>query len=153
MSKSGKRAAVIAVLAVAAAVATSTSPASASTTRPAASTSGPASAGPVRHSKTVQSAPGPLGAVPQFSGCGWTPANNSNIPASFNASGVNIRTGADTSCTVIGEGYPGQSVTVRCAWYNSGDNRWWDYLDDKTTGKRGWSAEEYVNWSGSALVC
>lgn len=92
-------------------------------------------------------------AAPHFSGCGWKPANNSNLAGSFNANGVNIRTGADTSCGIIGEGYTNHVVTVRCTWFNSGDGRWWDYLTDYTIGKTGWSADDYVNWSGSLKGC
>jgi hypothetical protein len=115
----------------------------------ASAATGPA--GPSNTTHAIGSAPAQ--AAPQFSGCGWRPANNSHKSASYNQSGVNIRSGADTSCTILGSGYPGQSVTVRCAWYNSGDGRWWDYLTDNSTGVTGWSADQYVNWSGSVLVC
>lgn len=103
------------------------------------------------HGKTVLLAGGSQTAAPQFA-CGWKPANNSAVAGSFNEPGVNIRTGQDTSCTILGEGYPGQSVTVHCAQFG-GEGFIWDYLTDNTTGKTGWAADQFVNWSGFLLGC
>ncbi|MFL6113410.1 MAG: SH3 domain-containing protein [Catenulispora sp.] len=83
--------------------------------------------------------------------CIWNPANNSNQPAAFTASGVNIRTGPDTSCTAIGSGFPGQSVTARCYTFSAG--YYWIYLTDNTTGKTGWSRVDFLTWSGGIGPC
>ncbi|MCA1223748.1 SH3 domain-containing protein [Streptomyces sp. 8L] len=82
--------------------------------------------------------------------CGSKPTTNQKTAASFNTSGVNIRSGPSTSCTVLGSGYPGQSVTLRCS-ASSGD---WAYVTDKTTGITGWVDGDYLNWpGGAAYLC
>ncbi|MGQ4512501.1 SH3 domain-containing protein [Streptomyces sp. DW26H14] len=82
--------------------------------------------------------------------CGSKPTTNQKTAASFNTSGVNIRSGPSTSCTVLGSGYPGQSVTLRC---NKDGSVWW-YVTDKTTGITGWVDEDYLNWpGGAAYLC
>lgn len=83
--------------------------------------------------------------------CIWNPADNSNQPGGFTASGVNIRTGPDTSCTAIGSGFPGQSVTARC--YTTSGGYFWIYLTDNSTGKTGWSRSDFVTWSGGITGC
>jgi hypothetical protein len=103
------------------------------------------------HGKTIVLAAVPQTVVPLFS-CGWKPANNSNLSGSFNESGINIRNGQDTSCAILGEGYPGQSVTVHCTQFG-GEGLIWDYLTDNTTDKTGWAADEFVNWTGTLLGC
>lgn len=147
----------VAVLAFAPAlVALAAGAATASTSNPPPTptpTPGSVSTVALGHGKTMLLATGPETAIPQFSGCGWTPANDSKVSGTYNESGVYIRSGADTSCAALGEGFPGQSVTVHCVWYNSGDGLIWDFLTDNTTGVRGWSADEYVNWTGGVLGC
>jgi uncharacterized protein YraI len=82
--------------------------------------------------------------------CTQSPSNNANVKAKFTGSGVNIRTGPGTSCTVVGSGNPGNSVTARCAKYNG--STLWIYLKDNTTGKIGWSSSAYVSLSGTAII-
>jgi uncharacterized protein YraI len=57
--------------------------------------------------------------------CIQNPSTNSHNAAAFIGSGVNIRTGPDASCTSVGLGYPGQSVTARC----TPGARWLEHLD------------------------
>lgn len=76
--------------------------------------------------------------------CGLQESQNIYSYGSFAANDVNIRTGPSTSCTSVGLGYIGHSVIIYCY---SGD---WDYLDDQTTGKLGWSLDEYVDWNTGA---
>lgn len=105
---------------------------------------------------TLQAAPAsaaaPASGVRPAISCIWNPANNSNQPGTFTGSGVNIRTGPDTSCTAIGSGYPGHSLTVRC-YTNAAGGYYWIYLTDNTTGKTGWSRGDYVTWSGGIAMC
>jgi uncharacterized protein YraI len=89
--------------------------------------------------------------MPAFN-CIQNPSADSNRSASFTGSGVNIRTGPDTSCTSIGLGYPGQSVTAHCTQAFVGANIW-IYLTDNTTGKTGWSDFHYLSISGSLSPC
>jgi hypothetical protein len=75
--------------------------------------------------------------------CTQNPATNSAKAADLFGSGVNIRTGPFTSCTSVGEGQFGQSVTAHCSVTNSNGVNW-VYLTDHTTGKTGWSEAQFV---------
>lgn len=82
---------------------------------------------------------------PQFSGCGWTPANNSNNPGSYLYDYVNIRTGADLSCSPkTANDTVGDHLMLRCLWYNSATGYSWYYLTDETRGVTGWSRADLI---------
>ncbi|MEE4547005.1 hypothetical protein V2S66_34200 [Streptomyces sp. V4-01] len=85
-------------------------------------------------------------ATPQAAWCGWTPANNSNVPGTFSNAGVNIRNGQYTNCTVLGAGYNGHDLTFRCFADGTsvGGNGVWIYLTDRTTGVTGWASAAYI---------
>jgi len=95
----------------------------------------------------------PASAAPAFNGCGWSPANNTRAAGTYRKDAVNIRTGADTSCQIITSGYVGDSLVVRCGWFNSGDGHWWDYVTDNDRGVTGWSRDDLVIWVGAAKGC
>jgi hypothetical protein len=61
-------------------------------------------------------------------------------------SGTNIRRGPYTDCDVLGSGYPNDGIDVHCAVFNS-NNYLWIYLEDTTTGVRGWSREDALSWN------
>ena len=84
-------------------------------------------------------------------GCGSVPAFVSSTDGAFTGQGINIRSGPSTTCTVYGLGYEGQTLKVWCIVANGGTN--WVYLNDRTTGVRGWSVAHYVTWSGSLPGC
>lgn len=99
---------------------------------------------------------GTVGAhVAPMTSCGWTPANNSNLQGTFTESGVNIRNDRWTTCPILGEGYPGQTLIARCwavgTWIN-GDGTW-IYVTDETTGVTGWVFELYITWDGPVDEC
>ncbi len=84
-------------------------------------------------------------AHPEFTGCGWTPANNSNNPGSYLYDYVNIRTGADLSCSVkTANDSVSDHLMLRCLWYNSATGYTWYYLTDETRGVTGWSRADLV---------
>jgi hypothetical protein len=87
--------------------------------------------------------------------CGWTPANDSRVAGTFSEPGVNIRNDRWTTCPILGEGYPGQSVDIRC--YATGTTvdgeSHWDYVTDETTGVTGWVSELYLTGFGAVVPC
>ena len=84
------------------------------------------------------------GEVPRSFGCtSRAPAFHGSIPAHFKSAGINIRTGPHASCTSRGLGYKSNTVRVWCYQANSPSVIWY-YLNDRTTGKRGWSRSLYV---------
>lgn len=84
--------------------------------------------------------------------CIQNPAANSRNTAHFTGTNINIRTGPFTVCTAIGEGQPSHNVTAHCLKFNSNGVPW-IYLTDHTTGKTGWSEEQFVTWSGGLIGC
>lgn len=77
--------------------------------------------------------------------CGWHPANNSGYTGQyFNNQPINIHSGNDLSCPVVGEGYEWHTLELRCQWWDSNGNGW-EYVTDKTTGATGWVVYFYVN--------
>jgi hypothetical protein len=92
-------------------------------------------------------------ASPLAGWCGWTPANNSNVAGTFNNTGVNIRSGQYTTCAIVGEGYNGHDVSIRCYAYGTSvnGNTLWLYITDRTTGVTGWSAGAYM-WATGGLI-
>jgi hypothetical protein len=82
---------------------------------------------------------------PAFFGCGWTPANNSANPGYYYYSNVNIRSGADLSCSVKTSATSvNDNLLLRCGWYNSSDGYDWIYVTDETLGVTGWSRADFV---------
>lgn len=89
-------------------------------------------------------APASAQVSPQFA-CGWHPANNSGyVGQYFNNQPINIHTGNDLSCPVIGRGYESHTVELRCQWWDASGNGW-EYVTDKTLGVTGWVDYFYVN--------
>jgi hypothetical protein len=83
--------------------------------------------------------------------CGWQPTNNHNLGGHFVASGVRIRTGPSTTCTVKGLGYPSDAVVYRCwAW---GDSFTWTYLTDLSNGVTGWVRDDLLSGPLTDLEC
>jgi uncharacterized protein YraI len=96
--------------------------------------------------------PGTAAAAPAVN-CTQNPAHNGHTTAHFAGTNINIRTGPFTSCTAVGEGQPGNTVTVRCETTNSNGVNW-SYLTDSTTGKTGWSETQLVNTGiGAVELC
>lgn len=99
----------------------------------------------------VAAAPAAL-AAPNVN-CIQNPATDSNITqGSFLGTNINIRTGPFTTCTAIGEGQPSNAVTVHCKQTNS-NGVLWDYLTDRTTGKKGWSQDQFVGYPRVPANC
>ena len=91
-------------------------------------------------------------AVRPATNCSWSPVTDSNVPGVFQAEGVNIRSGPSTSCNVIyGEGYPGQTVAIRCGVSNL-QGQVWFYISDYTTGVTGWSEAPLAQINGPYSV-
>jgi hypothetical protein len=84
-------------------------------------------------------------------GCGSVPAFVSSKDGAFTGQGISIRSGPSTTCTRYGLGYEGDILKVWCQVASGGLN--WVYLNDRTTGVRGWSDAHYVTWSGSLAGC
>lgn len=80
-----------------------------------------------------------------FAGAGPAAAQYGYL-GDYTASGVNIRTGPNTSYTSVGLGYPGQAT---CLFYRvtgqsiNGDPYWW-YHHNMATNVQGYSAEVYL---------
>ncbi len=51
-----------------------------------------------------------------------------------------------------GEGEPSDGVTVHCRQRNS-NGVLWDYLTDRTTGKKGWSIDSLVGYPHTPAKC
>jgi hypothetical protein len=84
-------------------------------------------------------------------GCGSKPTFYTSLDGHFTAEGVYIRSGPYTSCARYGEGYESDFLKVWCYTVNS-NGVLWVYLNDRTTGVRGWSEAHYVAWSGGAIT-
>ena len=84
-------------------------------------------------------------------GCGSKPTFVSSTDGGFTGQGISIRSGPSTSCRRYGLGYEGDTLKVWCIVSSAGTN--WVYLNDRTTGVRGWSEAHYVAWSGSLPGC
>jgi hypothetical protein len=85
-------------------------------------------------------------------GCGSAPRFVSSNDGTFTGNGINIRSGPYTGCRSYGLGYRGNALKVWCYVINN-NGYFWVYLNDRSTGVRGWSAAQYVTWSGSIPYC
>jgi hypothetical protein len=93
------------------------------------------------------------GRTPDISfGCGSAPTFYQSNNGHFTSQGVNIRSGPYTSCASYGLGYEGNTLKVWCYTANSNHVIWY-YLNDRTTGVRGWSEARYVAISGGPMPC
>ncbi len=83
------------------------------------------------------------------------PSALASVSGRYTASGVRIRSCPNTTCTVYGLGYPGQSVTIYC--YKTGTvvngSPYWYYHRDNTTGVTGYSSDAYMDFNGSVSHC
>jgi hypothetical protein len=84
-------------------------------------------------------------------GCGSVPAFYGSVDGHFNGQGINIRSGPRTSCTSYGLGYEGNALKVWCS-VTEPDGVTWYYLNDRTTGVRGWSEVRYVVVTGGGVM-
>jgi hypothetical protein len=58
---------------------------------------------------------------------------------------VNIRTGADLSCSSkTANDSVSDHLMLRCLWYNAATGYSWYYLTDETRGVTGWSRADLV---------
>lgn len=73
---------------------------------------------------------------------GWVGGDNITATGILKA-GANIRTGASTSCTSVGQGQPSHSVTLHC--YKTVGSYNWDRVADLTTGRAGWVREDALS--------
>jgi hypothetical protein len=102
--------------------------------------------------KQTSASPSTAMAVTQVSfGCGSVPTFVSSLNGGFTGLGIRIRSGPSTSCSRYGLGNEGDTLKVWCEVANAGVT--WVYLNDRTTGVRGWSDAHYVAWSGSLPAC
>jgi hypothetical protein len=85
-------------------------------------------------------------------GCGSVPRFVSSNDGTFTGQGINIRSGPYTRCTPYGLGYRGQVLKVWCYYVNSNGSVW-VYLNDRSTGVRGWSDAQFVTWVGFIPAC
>jgi hypothetical protein len=85
-------------------------------------------------------------------GCGSVPPFYGSDDGHFTGQGINIRSGPRTSCASYGLGYEGDALKVWCSVTEPGDVTWY-YLNDRTTGVRGWSEARYVAVSGGVMGC
>ena len=92
-------------------------------------------------------ATGASAAVTPAVDCTQNPSGGAREPNHFIGNGVNIRTGPSTSCTIVGEGFKNQSVTVHCYRGN------WDYLKDNATGKLGWVVAQLIDVTPNLPAC
>jgi hypothetical protein len=84
-------------------------------------------------------------------GCGSVPKFVSSTNGAFTGLGINIRSGPSTSCIAYGQGNEGDILKVWCQVASGG--LIWAYLNDRTTGVRGWSDAHYVSWQGGLPTC
>lgn len=82
-------------------------------------------------------------------------ASASAVSGDYAGSGIAIRSCQFTSCTRLGLGYPGQGATIYCfkQGTNVNGNPFWDYHRNNSTGVTGYSADYYMNWSGTLYPC
>jgi hypothetical protein len=85
-------------------------------------------------------------------GCGSVPRFVSSNDGTFTGNGVYIRSGPYTGCSPYGLGYRGNYLKVWCYVINN-NGYLWVYLNDRSTGVRGWSAAQYVTWTGAIPYC
>lgn len=102
---------------------------------------------------TALAAPAAASAAPAVSfGCNSSPTFVSSNDGAFTGQGINIRSGPSTSCNPpLGLGYEGQRLKVWCAW--PAVNPGWVFLNDRSTHVRGWSAIQFVTWTGGIPTC
>mgnify|MGYP001174268753 CR=1 FL=1 len=74
--------------------------------------------------------------------CNATPDFVSSGNGNFTGNGINIHSGPHVGCGVYGDGYQEDQLKVWCFYY-SGRTKW-VYLNDRSTGLRGWSEARYV---------
>lgn len=87
-------------------------------------------------------------------GCGSVPTFVSSNDGSFTGQGVNIRSGPHTYCNPpFGLGFEGDTLKVWCIHFDGSGSGAWVYLNDRSTGIRGWSDAQFVTWSGSIPAC
>jgi hypothetical protein len=84
-------------------------------------------------------------------GCGSVPMFYGSVDGHFNGQGINIHSGPRTSCTPYGLGYEGDALKIWCS-VTEPDGVTWYYLNDRTTGVRGWSEVQYVIVTGGGVV-
>ncbi len=73
----------------------------------------------------------------------------------YGANGVNIRTCANTSCTAVGAGYPGQQA---CLFYyvvgqTINGNRYWWFHENFSTQVKGYSSAAYLSYYYPFVGC
>ncbi|MDP9792610.1 hypothetical protein J2S43_001122 [Catenuloplanes nepalensis] len=98
----------------------------------------PAAAQPASQTATALGASGNTNgtALAMAPRCGWQPSASDPYSVGFSGAGIRLRSGPSTTCTVLGLGYAGESVTFRCGAV--GDDGWaWDYVRNNTTGVSG----------------
>lgn len=83
---------------------------------------------------------------------GGTLDNSTSDDGHFTGQGINIHSGPRTSCSSYGLGYEGDALKVWCSGTEPGEVTWY-YLNDGTTGVRGWSEARYVAVSGGIVAC
>jgi hypothetical protein len=92
--------------------------------------------------------------MPQAS-CSWNPANNASVTGYVDA-GVYPEVYSAPACGDEGFYlYPGDPVTVRCGFYDTGDGLWWDYVTGlpPTPSFTGWVPDEYLNYPPAHQGC
>ena len=86
-------------------------------------------------------------------GCGSVPAFVSSNDGAFAGQGVIIHSGPYNACTPYGEeNSPADTLKVWCFVVNNNGGIW-VYLNDRTTGVRGWSDANHVTWTGFIPAC
>jgi len=84
-------------------------------------------------------------------GCGTTEPNVDGKTGDF-TDAARIRTGPSTSCTALGDGFPGQGATYFCFVIGQ-DGGTWTYLRNNTTGVTGWVRDTFLSGVGSSKLC
>lgn len=102
------------------------------------------------------SSAGAEGAVPQDIGVqGCANHAHSNIDSNTgqtNGTGVRIRSGPHTTCTIRGLANPGQVLDYHCFNVNEA-GRTWTFLRNTATGVQGWVRDDLLNDAGSFVHC
>ncbi len=65
--------------------------------------------------------------------------------------GTYMRTGPYTDCPANGQGYPGHGLDAHC-FVSNANNVAWIWVDDTTTGERGWAQANALHYTGDGTI-
>lgn len=76
---------------------------------------------------------------------GWWNITQALVHDNFDGTGVNIRSGPSTSCTVLGQGNPAHNTVIHCYKTNPSSGHRWTHVYLPATGVTGWVRNDYLH--------